>query len=176
VHEVLGAREPQRLAVAGRLEPDAVGTEVARLLEQRERSDARAVRQSREPAALLRLVARLEQCRGSQRRRDEGRREQAASRLFEQHDQVDPAEAGAPVRLRNRESRPAELGDLLPDVAREALRRLRELAHELERARLVEELARLGAQQLLLLGEAEVHASFSFSGRGRLRTRAYPDR
>ncbi len=68
---------------------------------------------------------------------------QRATELLEQHGLLEEGESGAAVLLRDRDARPAELGDLRP-------RGLRGRG---------EELARLLAKRLLLGCEGEVHGS-----------------
>ncbi len=150
-------REARSLGRAGERDPGRV--RIVGALEQRQGPDGRSARELREPArALGRIAGALDRRRGEHRRYQGGRKERA-TRLLEHHREIDPAEPHAAVLVGEREAHPAELGHALPQVTREARRRLRELADLLERAVLVEELPQLGAQQLLFFRESEVHAT-----------------
>src|SRR4029453_7425468 len=155
--EHLHLRARERAARERELYPPLVAA-VARL-EPRERRDLRAVGERREPAAALCVVARFADRGRGDRGREKGRGEERAPHLSKHHDEIAPAEAGAAVRLGNRQAEPAELAHLLPEVAREALGRLHQVTDLGHRTMRVEELAHLLTKQVLFFGEAEFHVS-----------------
>ena len=161
--ELLLAGQHERVAVRLALQRDAGRREHVARLEQRQRADPGPVGQARQPARLLLGAARIEDRGRGQGGRHERGGEERAPGLVQQHHQVHPGEPGAALLLGNGQAEPAQLGQLLPQLGRVARPRLHDLAHLLERAARVEELAHFRAQQLLLFRESEVHAVFRSS-------------
>ncbi len=141
----------------GGAELDALGALDVVCLQKREGSDGRPVGDAREPTRLLLRAPALPDGGGRQRGRDQRRREQGAPGFLEDHHQIDPAELGPPVLLGDRETEPAELRDLIPQLPGEALGGLRDLPDFFQGIVLVEELPDLVAQQLLFFGEPKIH-------------------
>src|SRR6185312_12570567 len=89
----------------------------------------------------------------------------AAAELFHHDHRVDRAEAEAALRLGNLQAADAEVGDLLPGVAREAAG-LDDPTAALEVVAALDPPAHAVAQHLLVVGEIEVHGSAPEHGLG----------
>src|SRR5437879_3955269 len=111
----------------------------------------------REPLLLLRVGAGLEDREPAEQRREEWPRHHGAAHLFHEHGEVDEAEPGAAVGLGIDEAQPALLGELGPELRREARVLGHARADELGRALVLEELPRRRAEHLLVGVEPEIH-------------------
>ena len=105
-----------------------------------------------------RVAARLEQAGRDQRDRGVRLEDEAAAELLEHDHRVDRAEAEAALRFRHLQADDAEVGDLLPRLAREAAG-LDDRTPALEVVAALDPAAHRVAQHLLVVGEVEVHVS-----------------
>jgi hypothetical protein len=123
-------------------------------------SDHFARRQARQPALLLLLAAGTQDCLGRQvhRARERNRRDGATDLLGDQH-QLEVAEAGAAMGLGDHRAEPTHFCDALPE-RRVGTRsgRLEHLAADVEACVLRQVVARALLDELLVLGEFEIHA------------------
>ena len=130
------------LAVVGAdVDPAEVAAGLARdvaLFDQRDAAKLRTISESRESRELLRVASRFQDRRCSQCARGQWRREQTTSHFLEQYRQVDPLEFGTTVLLGQRETQPAEFGELLPELGRIGVWSLTEASRLFHRALLVE--------------------------------------
>ncbi len=147
----VGVRDEELAAAqASRLEP-------GRALEERERADALTHGQRGEQVARAPALGPAERGGGDDGARDERAREARAAELLDQRERVGDAAAAAPEVRRDQEPGPAERGDLLPEIGREAPGVERQLLHPLGRAALQEEGARRLLEELLGRREGQVH-------------------
>src|SRR6185503_1045751 len=144
-----------------------VGIEPSRLLEHRERADPIAQGQRGEerpgppPAGFGQCACR------DDRARDERPRHARAPHLLDERQRVTDGAAAAAQLDRHEEAGPAERGDLLPEIGREAPRVERELLHALGRAALLEQGARRLLEQLLRPREGKIHQARARGSAGR---------
>jgi hypothetical protein len=77
--------------------------------------------------------------------------------LFHQYDEIDEPEPAAALLLRVDDAEPALVGELLPKLVGDRRRLGHSPAHELGVALALEKASRGVTQQLLLLGEPDIH-------------------
>ena len=176
-------REGRRLAVGHRhlLAVEAAAAEgradVARLgrlraLGDGERADRLARRELRQPFLLLRVGARELQRLGRQHdRRVERHRRRGAADLLGDDAELERRQARAAVLLGDADARHAEIDEALPDLVGMGFVAVEHAPHDFGRALVGEEFANLLLEQLLVVGEIEVHdgptlASRPASGNG----------
>ena len=168
-HRHLLAVEPA--AAEGRADAARLGR--LRALGDGERADRLAGRQRGQPLLLLRVRARELQRLGRQHdRRVERHRRRRASHFLGDDAELERREAEPAVLFGNAGRRHAELDEALPDLVGMSLVAVQHATHDLGRALVGEELTDLLLEQLLVVGEIEVHdgqslASALASGNGR---------
>ena len=120
-----------------------------------------AARQLWQQCLFLLLRPEMRKCIGCNDHRcvvDVGPRFEAMGDLFEEDDEVHAASSRSAVGLRNRDAKPAQLGQLVHEFDREALLFIT-FPYVLDRAFLAHEIPDAILDQLLFLGEAEIHSS-----------------
>ena len=125
---------------------------------ERDRRDPLSRREVGQPAALLRIASR-ELDRETRERVTEARARQGArTELLHHERELEQPETGAAERLGNGEARDAHLGEALPERRIVARARVEDLAQPRRGTFARDESAHGFLEQLLLLGETEVHA------------------
>src|SRR6266498_603601 len=141
------AREPESRLVDGRA-----------FLRDGEHADALPAGHGGEEALAARRSRRAQEQRGGDHRALHVRaREARAAHLLEEEDNVDRGAAAAPVFHGDEEARPAEDGDLLPQLGGKAALAGHALRHDVRWTVTLEEIAGGAHEKLLAVGEAEVH-------------------
>jgi hypothetical protein len=125
-------------------------------------------RELRQVTGLLLGAAESEQRFGGEiNARRERRRREAATELFGEHAQFQIAETNAAVLFRYRRGGPAEVDHAAPELRVVRLIAVEHPTNRRQRAFVREEGLGLFAQQILLVGELEVHARFLWADGGR---------
>ena len=110
--------------------------------------------------------AALAAARERQRRErvaEERHRHRAAAELLGDERELEQLEAGAAVRLRHDEAGDADLGQPLPERGHGLALAVEDRAHRLRRALLRDEAPHRALEQLLFLGEGEIHRARAIS-------------
>ena len=129
-----------------------------RALGDGQRADRLARRQQRQPLLLLRLGAGKLQRLGRQHdRRVERHRRGGAADLLGDDAELERREAEPAELFGDADARHAEIDEALPDLLGVGLVAVEHAAHDLGRALVGEEFANLLLEQLLVVGEIEVH-------------------
>ena len=129
-----------------------------RALGDGERADRLARRQLRQPLLLLRVGARELQRFGRQHDRGvERHRRRGAADLLGDDADLERRQAHAAICLGNADARHAEIDEALPDIVGMGFGAVEHAPHDFGRALVGEEFANLLLEQLLVVGEIEVH-------------------
>ena len=153
-HRQLLAVEPA--AAEGRADAARLGR--LRAFGDGERADRLAGRQLGQPLLLLRVRAReLQRLGGQHDRRVERHRCRGASHFLRDDAKLERRQPEPAVLFGNAGRRHAELDEALPDLVGMSFVAVQHATHDLGRALVGEELTDLLLEQLLVVGEIEVH-------------------